>query len=85
MDDEPDNHMANGLAGDVQGRDHRAAGNGKRVATWFGVAMVTGENPLPLHILDDLMDHSSTATTEISTRVIGGEKQKMVLRVWENN
>ena len=47
--------------------------------------MVTGENPVPLHILDDLMGHSSTATTEISTRVIGGEKQKMVLRVWENN
>ena len=49
----------------------------------FGVAMVTGENPLPLHILADLMGHSSTATTEIYTRVIGGEKQKMVLRVWE--
>ncbi|HHB75248.1 MAG TPA: hypothetical protein ENK84_01720 [Desulfobulbus sp.] len=49
----------------------------------FGAAMVTDENPVPLHIPADLMGHSSTATTEIYTKVIGGEKQKMVLRVWE--
>ena len=49
----------------------------------FGVAMVTGDKPLPLHILADLMGHSSTATTEIYTKVIGGEKQKMVLQIWE--
>ena len=49
----------------------------------FGVAMVTSENPLPLHILADLMGHSSTATTEIYTRVLAGEKQKMVLQAWK--
>jgi hypothetical protein len=42
----------------------------------FGIAMVTSENPLPLHILADLMGHSSTATTEIYTRILAGEKQK---------
>jgi len=45
--------------------------------------MVTGENPLPLHIVADLMGHSSTATTEIYTRAIAGEKQKMVMKAWE--
>lgn len=49
----------------------------------FGVAMVTSDNPLPLHILADLMGHSSTATTEIYTRVLAGEKQKMVLQAWK--
>ena len=55
----------------------------KGVRHGFGVAMVTGDKPLPLHILADLMGHSSTATTEIYTRVIAGEKQKMVLQVWK--
>jgi len=49
----------------------------------FGVTMVTGDKPLPLHILADLMGHSSTVTTEIYTRVIAGEKQKMVLQAWK--
>jgi len=42
--------------------------------------MVISENPLPLHILADLMGHSSTATTEIYTRFLAGENQKMVLQ-----
>lgn len=49
----------------------------------YGIKQVTGDNPLPLHILADVMGHSSTATTEIYTRVLGGEKKKMVLRIWE--
>lgn len=48
-----------------------------------GIKQVTGDNPLPLHILADVMGHSSIATTEIYTRVLGGEKKKMVLRAWE--
>lgn len=40
----------------------------------YGILQVTGKPPLPLHILADVMEHSSTATTEIYTRVLGGEK-----------
>lgn len=49
----------------------------------YGILQVTGKNPLPLHILADVMGHSSTATTEIYTRVLGGEKKKMVLSPWD--
>jgi len=45
--------------------------------------MVTSENPYPLHILADLVAHSSTATTKIYTRVLAGEKQKMLLNAWK--
>ncbi len=82
MVNEPDN-LADGQTGDDQSGDHRPASHSKGITAYFGVAMVTGEKPLPLHILTDLMGHSSTATTKIYTWVIGGEKQKMVLRVWD--
>jgi len=37
---------------------------------------------VPLHIIADLMGHSSTETTEVDLRVIDGEKRKMVLDTW---
>ena len=46
LDDEPDNRMTNSQAGDVQGRDHRAAGNGKRVAAWFWRGPGHGRKPV---------------------------------------
>ncbi len=49
----------------------------------FGIAMVSGEKPLPLHLLAQIMGHSSTVTTEIYTKAVEGEKQKMVLRAWK--
>jgi len=47
LDDEPDNRMANGQAGNEQGQYQRAAGNGKGLRHGFGVALVTGENSVP--------------------------------------
>ena len=49
----------------------------------FGVAMVSGPAPIPLHTLADVMGHASAATTEIYTRVLGGEKHRMVMRAWQ--
>lgn len=48
----------------------------------FGVAMVTAENPVPIHVLADLMGHSDTKTTEIYLQVVGEEKRQMVVDVW---
>jgi len=83
LDYEQDIRLANGKKGYGAGRDQRPPGHTERSFHGFGVAMVTSENPLPLHILADLMGHSSTATTEIYTRVLAGEKQKMVLNAWK--
>ncbi len=59
----------------------QATGKGLRHA--FGIAMLTGERPAPLHIVRDLMGHTSSKTTEIYMQAIGDEKRKMVLQAWE--
>ena len=41
-------------------------------------------NNVPLHIIADLLGHSSTETTECYLRVIDGEKRNMVLNTWKN-
>jgi len=56
---------------------------GKSLRHGFGVAMVTATNPLPLHILSQLIGHSDTKTTEIYLQVVGEEKRQMVMDAWQ--
>jgi len=49
----------------------------------FGIAMLSGEKPLPLHILAQLMGHSDTETTEIYTQAVGEEKRHLVMQAWD--
>lgn len=49
----------------------------------FGIAMLTGAKPLPLHVLAQIMGHTSTTTTECYLRFLGPEKRKLVLDAWE--
>ncbi|MFV0275806.1 MAG: tyrosine-type recombinase/integrase [Parahaliea sp.] len=49
----------------------------------FGVAMVTAEKPLPVHILARLMGHSDPKTTEIYLQVVGQEYRDLVLAAWK--
>lgn len=50
----------------------------------FGIAMLSGEKPLPLNVLRDLMGHTDTKTTEIYLQAIGDEKRKLVMQAWSN-
>lgn len=56
---------------------------GKGLRHGFGIAMVSGPKPLPIHILAQIMGHSSTKTTEIYLSFVGEEKKKLVLDAWE--
>ena len=60
----------------------QSTGKGLRHA--FGIAMVSGPKPLPIHLLAEIMGHSSTKATEIYLRFVGDEKRKLVLDAWEN-
>jgi len=51
-------------------RGKQATGKGLRHS--FSLTMLSGHKPLPLHILAQLMGHSSTKTTEIYLQAIGG-------------
>jgi site-specific recombinase XerD len=62
-------------------RGKQATGKGLRHG--FGVKMVTSKNPLPLHVLSQLMGHSDTKTTEIYLQVVGEEKRQLVADAWE--
>ncbi len=55
---------------------------GKGLRHGFGVAMVTAERPVPIHVLSELMGHSDSKTTEIYLQVVGEEKHKLVLDAW---
>lgn len=59
----------------------QATGKGLRHA--FGIAMLSGPKPLPVHLLAQLMGHSSSKTTEVYLQVVSEEKRKMVLDAWE--
>jgi len=56
---------------------------GKGLRHGFGVAMVTAKKPLPLHVLAQLMGHTSPKTTEIYLQVVGEEKRQMVNDAWD--
>ncbi len=49
----------------------------------FGIAMLSGERPAPIHIVRDLLGHSDTSTTEIYLQALDEEKRKMVMQAWE--
>ncbi len=59
----------------------QATGKGLRHA--FGLTMLSGSKPLPIHILAQLMGHSSTKTTEIYLQAVGDEKRTLVLDAWK--
>lgn len=66
----------------------RAGINGKQATSkglrhGFGIAMLSGEKPLPLNILRDLMGHSDTKTTEIYLQAVGTEKRQLVMQAWD--
>ena len=50
-----------------------------------GFAVSHVMNRVPLHVVADLLGHSSEETTAIYTRVFDGEKRNMVLNTWKNN
>jgi len=56
---------------------------GKGLRHGFGVAMVTGKKPLPIHVLAQLMGHSDSKVTEIYLQVVGEEKSQLVADAWE--
>ncbi len=55
---------------------------GKGLRRGFGVAMVTVEKRVPIHVLAELMGHSDSKATEIYLQVVGEEKHKLVLDAW---
>ncbi len=66
---------------------HRAGIDGpqataKGLRHGFGIAMLTGDKPAPLHIVADLLGHASTKTTEIYTQATGEERRAMVMQAW---
>lgn len=54
-------------------------------ATWkglrhgFGVALVTVNPPVPLHVISQLMGHSDSQTTEIYLQVLGEERHSLMM------
>lgn len=48
----------------------------------FGIAMLSGERPLPLNVLRDLLGHTDTKTTEIYLQAIGYERRHLVMQAW---
>lgn len=57
---------------------------GKGLRHGFGVAMVTAKQPVPIHILAQIMGHSDRKTTEIYLQVVGDEKRQMIVSVWDH-
>lgn len=56
---------------------------GKGLRHGYGVNMVSGPKPMPIHILAQIMGHSSTKTTEVYLQFVGEEKRKLVMEAWE--
>lgn len=57
---------------------------GKGIRHGFAIGLLSGSKPLPIHILAQLMGHSSTKTTEIYLQAIGEEKRQLVLDAWKD-
>ncbi len=43
---------------------------------------MTAEKPLPIHVLSQLMGHSSTDSTELYLQVVGEDQRHMVMEAW---
>ena len=48
----------------------------------FGIAMLSGDRPLPINVLRDLLGHTDTKTTEIYLQAIGQERRNLVMQAW---
>lgn len=48
----------------------------------FGIAMLSGDKPLPLNVLRDLLGHTDTKTTEIYLQAVGQERRQLVMQAW---
>lgn len=48
----------------------------------FDIAMLSGEKPVPIHIVRDLLGHTDVKTTEIYLQAVGEEKRNLVLQAW---
>ncbi len=55
---------------------------GKGLRHGFGVAMVTANPPVPLHVISQLMGHSDSKTTEIYLQVLSEERHSLVMNAW---
>uniref|UniRef100_E6XH29 Integrase family protein n=1 Tax=Shewanella putrefaciens (strain 200) TaxID=399804 RepID=E6XH29_SHEP2 len=59
-----------------------AQATGKGLRHGFGVAMVTANPPVPLHVISQLMGHSDSKTTEIYLQVLSEERRSLVMNAW---
>lgn len=59
-----------------------AQATGKGLRHGFGVAMVTANPPVPLHVISQLMGHSDSKTTEIYLQVLSEERHSLVMNAW---
>ncbi len=49
----------------------------------FGIALLSGDKPVPLNVPRDLMGHTDTQTTELYLQAIGYEKRSLVMQAWK--
>ncbi|MBW3533436.1 site-specific integrase [Shewanella sp. NKUCC06_TVS] len=59
-----------------------AQATGKGLRHGFGVALVTANPPVPLHVISQLMGHSDSKTTEIYLQVLSEERHSLVMNAW---
>jgi len=59
-----------------------AQATGKGLRHGFGVAMVTANPPVPLHVISQLMGHSDSKTTEIYLQILSEERHSLVMNAW---
>ena len=59
-----------------------AQATGKGLRHGFGVAMVTANPAVPLHVISQLMGHSDSKTTEIYLQVLNEERRNLVMNAW---
>jgi integrase len=59
-----------------------AQASAKGLRHGFGIAMLSGDRPLPLNVLRDLLGHTDTKTTEIYLQAIGDERRNLVMQAW---
>ena len=49
----------------------------------FGIALLVGEKPTPIHIVSQVLGHSDTKTTEFYLQATGIEKRQLVMQALE--
>ena len=49
----------------------------------FGIALLVGEKPAPIHIVSQVLGHSDSKTTEIYLQATGIEKRQLVMQALE--